>query len=138
MHSMTIPVDPSVRLSEDRSAIAQLNEWLEQRLERWDVVGLDISKIIFDPGIGFNKSPLQSLELLQNCNAMRQSGLRLLIGHSRKSFMSGFTGEDFADRDLETLGISLSLSQQGVEIIRVHDPVSHIRAYRAWSHIAKP
>jgi dihydropteroate synthase len=49
--------------------------------------------------------------------------------------MSSFTDRSFADRDLETLGMSLALCQQGVEIIRVHDPVMHVRAYRGWSHV---
>ena len=94
-----------------------------------------LNRIIFDPGIGFGKTPLQSLELLQNCEAFKASGLRLLIGHSLKSFMGTFTEVPFADRDLETLGISLALCEKGVDVIRVHDPVMHLRAYRAWSHV---
>ncbi len=135
MHSICIPVDPQCLLSADRPVVRQLQDWISRKIDGWLDAGLDLNKIIFDPGIGFGKDPLQSLELLKNCDGLKQSGLRLLIGHSRKSFMANFSDKKSAHRDLETLGISLHLCQQGVEIIRVHDPVMHIRAYRAWSHI---
>ena len=136
MHSVTIPVEPGKILAEDESAVSQVEVWLARQLDQWNNAGLDLNKIIIDPGIGFGKTQLQSLELLQNCAAFMASGLRLLVGHSRKSFMSGFTDRDFGERDLETLGVSLALCHQGVDIIRVHDPVMHMRAYRAWSHVA--
>ncbi len=134
MHSMSIPADPSILLPTSDSAVQQLRDWLNDNIEHWLDNGLDLNKIIFDPGIGFGKNALQSLALLQHTNAFKDSGLRLLIGHSRKSFMSGFTDRPFSERDLETLGISLALCQQGVEIIRVHNPIMHIRTYRGWSH----
>ena len=88
-----------------------------------------------DPGIGFGKSRLQAFDLLSNCRALRAAGLRLLIGHSRKSFLAGLTDRPAADRDLETLGISLALAEQGVDIIRVHNPKIHQRAALAWAHL---
>ena len=47
--------------------------------------------------------------------------------------MNSFAAGAFAERDTETLGLSLAMCEQGVDVIRVHDPLSHIRAYRAWS-----
>ncbi len=135
MHSVTVPVDPKVKLPTDESAVMQICQWLERKMENWLDAGLDLSKLIVDPGIGFGTNPLQSQQLLGQCQTLRQAGLRLLIGHSRKSFMGSFTDTPSQNRDLETLGISLSLCAQGVDIIRVHDPVSHVRSYRAWSHI---
>ncbi len=135
MHSMTIPVDPKQLLPTDRSALDQLAQWAGQKIETWLSAGLDLNRIIIDPGIGFGKNRLQALELLRNIVPLRESGLRLLVGHSRKSFMNSFSGMTFSGRDPETLGISLALCEQGVDIIRVHDPVNHIRAYRAWAHV---
>ena len=60
----------------------------------------------------------------------------MLVGHSRKSFMKGFSGTDEADNDLATLGASLHLCAQGVDIIRVHNVPLHAAAYRGWSHLA--
>jgi 2-amino-4-hydroxy-6-hydroxymethyldihydropteridine diphosphokinase/dihydropteroate synthase len=135
MHSVTIPVDPSAKLPTDESAVAQIERWISTKMEAWQAAGMDLNRVIIDPGIGFGTNPMQSQELLGNCRALRALGLRLLIGHSRKSFMSSFSEHAFADRDPETLGISMSVCHQGVDIIRVHDPVTHVRAYRAWSHI---
>ena len=60
----------------------------------------------------------------------------MLVGHSRKSFMRSFSAEDTAGDDLVTLGASLNLCAQGVDIIRVHDIPLHTNAYRGWSHLA--
>jgi dihydropteroate synthase len=49
--------------------------------------------------------------------------------------MNSFAATTFAERDIETLGLSLAMCEQGVDIIRVHDPLSHIRAYRAWAQV---
>ncbi len=135
MHSLKVPLNPAVSLPTQRSACSQITQWAEQKMETWARAGLDLNRMILDPGIGFGKSSLQAFELLSHCHALRQSGLRLLIGHSRKSFMSGMTARPPHQRDLETLGMSLALCQQGVDIIRVHAPLLHMRAYLAWAHV---
>ena len=136
MHSVTIPADPAAILPAGQSAASQLQDWLDRRIDQWLDAGIDLNRVIFDPGIGFGKNAFQSIELLQGCMSFKQTGLRLLVGHSRKSFIGGFSERSFANRDPETLGISLALCGKGVDIIRVHDPVLHVRAWRAWSHVS--
>lgn len=136
MHSLSVPVDPAMLLPDDRGAVGQIVEWAEEKMETWAKAGLDLNRIILDPGIGFGKSTLQAFDLLSHCRELRRAGLRLLIGHSRKSFLNGMTARPAEQRDLETLGISLSLCRQGVDVIRVHAPFIHMRAYLAWAHIA--
>jgi len=137
MHSLSVPADPAVQLPGERSAVRQVADWTERRMETWAAAGLDLSRIILDPGIGFGKSAIQAFDLLSHCFELRRAGLRLLVGHSRKSFMHGLTGaRPAAQRDLETLGMSLALCQQGVDIIRVHSPFIHMRAHLGWAHIA--
>jgi 2-amino-4-hydroxy-6-hydroxymethyldihydropteridine diphosphokinase/dihydropteroate synthase len=135
MHSLSIPVKPGEMLDTTRPVDQQLLQWLDIQSTRWQNAGLDFGRIIFDPGVGFGKSALQNQEIIKSTASLRQHGFRLLVGHSRKSFMNGFTSRGFADRDIETLGLSLAMCEQGVDIIRVHDPLSHIRAYRAWAQI---
>lgn len=135
MHSTSVPVIPSDHLDPKIDSVEQLTDWLEQKQKQWGKAGLDIDRILFDPGIGFGKTSLQNQQLLKSCVALRQLGHRILIGHSRKSFMNEFSKTNYGDRDLETLGVSMALCAQGVEVIRVHEPLSHMRAYRAWSHI---
>ncbi len=133
MHSLSVPVNPKLKLAKGESAVAQVMTWIEKRMDYWSSQNVDLERIIIDPGIGFGKDALQSLELLGACQQIRDLGLRLLVGHSRKSFMKEFSGQ-VQNRDLETLGISLALSGK-VDIFRVHDPVSHMRAHLAYRHV---
>ena len=136
MHHVTVPADPEVTLPVDRDPYDGVDQWLRRRMEAWDAQGLDLGRIIFDPGIGFGKNRLQSLRLLRRAGEFRRHGLRVLVGHSRKSFMRSFAGKDETDDDLTTLGASLHLCAQGVDIIRVHNVPLHTTAWRGWSHLA--
>jgi len=133
MHSLSVPVLSGETLDTNRPVDQQLLRWLDQQAAAWREAGLDIGKIVFDPGVGFGKTALQNQDIIRQTASLRQHGFRLLVGHSRKSFMNSFSAQDFADRDIETLGLSLAMCEQGVDIIRVHDPLNHIRAYRAWA-----
>lgn len=135
MHSLSVPVDKNVTLPSGQSAVVAVSSWLESRLEHWADAGLDLNRVIFDPGIGFGKDPLQSLELLRCAGSFRRYGLRVLVGHSRKSFFNRLTTAPARDRDLATLGASFALCAQGVNILRVHDVPLHAEAYRGWSHV---
>ena len=134
MHQLTLPVDPKDTLPPDCDPVDEVEKWLEERLAAWESAGLDLNRLIVDPGIGFGKNPLQSLELLRHAGRLRQHGLRTLIGHSRKSFMKGFTS-DVRDQDLATIGASLRLCEGAVDILRVHNIPDHISAYGGWSHL---
>ena len=136
MHHVTVPADPEATLPVDRDPYDGVEQWLRRRMEAWDAQGVDLERIIFDPGIGFGKNRLQSLRLLRRAGELRRHGLRVLVGHSRKSFMKSFAGKDEADDDLTTLGASLHLCAQGVDIIRIHNVPLHATAWRGWSHLA--
>lgn len=138
MHNLGLPVDPATTLATDRSTVDQIEEWLDARLEVWQASGLDLDRIVFDPGIGFGKNPLQSLEILRQTRRFNRKGLRLLIGHSRKSFMKGLGPSTTHDRDLITIGGSMALCERGVDIIRVHNVADHVTAYRGWAHLQAP
>ncbi len=135
MHSLSVPVDKQRTLTAGENACAAVEAWLAERLDEWDAAGLDLDRVIFDPGVGFGKDALQSLGLLRSAGKFRRFGLRVLVGHSRKSFFGSLTGASAADRDLATLGASLALCAQGVDILRVHNVPLHAEAYRGWSHV---
>ena len=136
MHSLSLPVDLKRQLPEDGDCYHAVEQWLLERVECWNAAGLDLNRIVFDPGIGFGKNSLQSLQLLRRAGDFRQHGLRVLVGHSRKSFLKNLTGEDRAEKDLATLGASLQLCAQGVDILRVHDVPLHAAAFRGSSHLS--
>lgn len=137
MHNLGIPADRARTLPVDADPVAVVEAWIEASLALWQRRGVPASRVVIDPGIGFGKDALQSLHLLRHAQALAGHGLRVLVGHSRKSFMKGFAGPDLATRDLATLGASLNLCAQGVDILRVHDVALHAHAYRGWSHVVR-
>ena len=76
---------------------------------------------------------MQSLQKIDEIK--RETGVKILIGHSRKSFMNIFSGIPFGDRDIETIATSLELCNKGVDILRVHAPILHKRAILAKQHM---
>lgn len=136
MHNLGVPADKTRVVPADQDPTDAVERWLEERLSEWQRVGLDLGRIVFDPGVGFGKNALQSLRILRNVDRFHRYGLRLLVGHSRKSFMHHVAAADRAERDLFTVGASLKLCAQGVDILRVHNVAAHTTAYRGWSHVS--
>jgi 2-amino-4-hydroxy-6-hydroxymethyldihydropteridine diphosphokinase/dihydropteroate synthase len=136
MHNLGIPADKARILPLDEDPTDAIERWLDERLRAWERAGLDLERVVFDPGVGFGKNALQSLRVLRNVRRFHRFGLRLLVGHSRKSFMHHVAAADRNDRDLFTVGASLALCAQGVDILRVHNVAAHTAAYRGWAHVS--
>ncbi|MBX9769648.1 MAG: dihydropteroate synthase, partial [Bdellovibrionales bacterium] len=131
MHHLGIPADPKTILSAALDPVEELKLWLRQKLEILDHHGIDLDRVVFDPGIGFGKSPHQSIAILKRSSEFRDLSVRFLIGHSRKSFMKVWGQNHPLERDVATLGASLGLLSQGVDILRVHNPEDHLTALHA-------
>jgi len=135
MHNLGVPADKEHTLPNAEDPTTVVARWLEERMSTWQRVGLDTNRVTFDPGVGFGKTALQSLRLLRNIGEFHRFGLRLLVGHSRKSFMHQASTPDRFARDLFTVGSSLALCAAGVDVLRVHNVFAHAAAYRGWSHV---
>ncbi len=126
MHALSVPVDPALTLPPRCDLQATLLDWKHRTQSRAAAAGLDPARLIHDPGIGFGKSAVQSLALVQGAAALVDSGGRWLVGHSRKSFLRLFTEADAdadahpAARDDLTLAFSAQLARAGVQVLRVH------------------
>jgi 2-amino-4-hydroxy-6-hydroxymethyldihydropteridine diphosphokinase / dihydropteroate synthase len=136
MHNLGVPADKTRVLPPDQDPTDAVEQWLEERLVEWARAGLDLARVIFDPGVGFGKNALQSLRLLRSVQRFQRYGVRLLVGHSRKSFMHHVAPASREERDLFTVGASLKLCAEGVDILRVHNVAAHSAAYRGWSHVS--
>ena len=130
MHQLSLPVDPRRTLPPDANPLLAIEQWLSEGADSWEKAGLDLNRIIIDPGIGFGKNPNQSIELLRRAGELRRHGFRVLVGHSRKSFLKPLVGDDLATRDAATARLSLDLCDQGVDILRVHDVPLNTGAHR--------
>ena len=95
--------------------------YLKNRRDALTSAGIDREHICLDPGIGFGKTHAHNLTLLSNCAQFHQLDCALLIGHSRKGFIANVFGDKTRDRTAGTIGVTLAIARQGVQIVRVHD-----------------
>jgi len=94
---------------------------LRARRDVAEAAGVARDRIALDPGIGFGKTTQHNLELLANAWRLHELGCPVLVGHSRKSFIGKVLADDACDPTAGTLGVSLALARQGVQLLRVHD-----------------
>lgn len=131
MHHLGVPVDRTRCLPLDRDPVVEVREWALTKIDTLSRAGVDPGRLIFDPGIGFGKLAPQSLELIRRARELRTLPVRVLVGHSRKSYQRQTDPSGAADREAITLAHSLHLARAGVEILRVHDFRSHRSALLA-------
>jgi dihydropteroate synthase len=103
------------------TVVAEIREYLRERRDALVAAGIERERICLDPGIGFGKTHEHNITLMAHCREFHSLGCPLLVGHSRKGFLGKLIGDKDADRTSATVGASLSLAVQGVQIVRVHD-----------------
>ena len=101
--------------------VEEIFEYLSQRLDTVRSAGVEEARICLDPGIGFGKTHLHNLELLQNCGRFLDLECPILVGHSRKGFIGKLLGDADLERDSASAAIALHMAQQGIQIIRLHE-----------------
>lgn len=89
--------------------------------------GLGLDRIILDPGIGFHKTHPQNLEIIARLDEIRDWGLPVLLGASRKSVIGSVLGLPVTERLEGTLALTAVAAWHGVEIVRVHDVAANVR-----------
>ena len=82
--------------------------------------GVSPECVVVDPGLGFAKSPAQSLALLDEVGALQSLGRPVLVGPSRKRFLGDTTGLAVSDRDGVTAVACALAYERGARIFRVH------------------
>lgn len=92
--------------------------------------GIDLKKIILDPGIGFAKSYEMNLSLINHLELMHEQGFPILLGASRKSVIGLTLNEDVDNRLEGTLAITVMAIMKGCQFIRVHDVKENFRAIK--------
>ncbi len=136
MHYLSIPASHNYKLPLDCDVVETVYTWGEKQIAESIKSGIEKSRLIFDPGIGFGKHPAQSLALLQCASRFRELGVPILIGHSRKGFLSLFAPSNAKEREIETAVISGYLSNH-VDYLRVHDVRASLQAIKVANCIRK-
>jgi dihydropteroate synthase len=101
---------------------AEVSGFLNERVIEAGVAGIDVDKVLLDPGIGFGKTVEHNLELLRRLRELTVLGRPLVVGTSRKSFIGRITGEDEPSRRVFGTAAAVAWSiANGAAIVRVHD-----------------
>jgi dihydropteroate synthase len=101
--------------------VREIHAYLAKRRDALVAAGIDPARLALDPGVGFGKTHEHNITLLANCYQFHDLGCPLLVGHSRKGYIGKVLNDKTADRLAGTIGVSLSLAKQGVQVLRVHD-----------------
>jgi dihydropteroate synthase len=115
--------------------IGEIRDFLQARIAWAEAHGINKSKIIIDPGIGFGKTLAHNLSILKHLDSFRSLGCPVLLGHSRKAFIGAILARGIEDRDTATALVS-ALCLAKVDIIRVHDVDKTVQAIKLAAAIA--
>jgi dihydropteroate synthase len=92
--------------------------------------GIPGNHIVLDPGIGFGKTPEQSITVLARLDELREFGLPLLIGASRKRFISTIMPSEPHQRLGGSIAAHVLAARKGARIVRAHDVAETVQALR--------
>jgi dihydropteroate synthase len=117
-------VDADIDIMKDIAA------FFARSLETAAKAGILPGNIVLDPGIGFGKTPEQSMTALARLDELRVFGLPLLVGASRKRFISTVTPSEPHQRLGGSIAAHLAAANAGARIIRTHDVSETVQALR--------
>jgi dihydropteroate synthase len=118
-----------------KDAVTDIGAFFDERLKSLERAGIERERIVLDPGVGFGKTAAHNLELLSAIERFRALGRPVLIGHSRKRFLSKVLNRDVEERTSGTIGVAVALTAQHTDIIRVHDVRAVRDAITAWQAV---
>jgi dihydropteroate synthase len=108
--------------------VADVMSFFEHSLDIAARAGIARERIVLDPGIGFGKTPQQSITCIARLAAFRKFGLPLLVGASRKRFIHTITPSEPMERLGGSIAAHLVAIENGAAIVRVHDVAPTIQA----------
>ena len=113
----------------------EVKDELASQLERAASAGVRRRQIILDPGIGFGKTTRHNLTLLRQLDQLHDLGRPILVGASRKSFISKVHAAPPEARLGGSLAAAAWAASLGASILRVHDIVETVQFLKVWNAI---
>ncbi len=133
MHAdpQTMQVSPMVG-----QALPQVCEFLSERVSAAIAHGIDASRLVLDPGIGFGKTVDQNFELhkSQGTLNLKFQPLPFLVGWSRKSSLGAVTGLGVEERVGASVVAAVLAMERGAKVVRVHDVAPTMEGLKVWLH----
>jgi dihydropteroate synthase len=112
------------------NVVAEVAEFLHDRIEACTAAGIPTDRLVLDPGIGFGKRLEHNLALLAALPVLRRLGAPLLVGVSRKGILGALTGRPVEQRVHAGLAVAASSVLAGASIVRVHDVAETLDAVK--------
>ncbi|HKA67089.1 MAG TPA: dihydropteroate synthase [Solirubrobacterales bacterium] len=123
--------------------VDHLRVWFEGRVELARGLGVAEEQIAIDPGLDFDLSPEQDLEILRRLPELRSLGLPLYVSLSRKDFIGAVLADSWegrlpaGEREWGTVAAVALAVRAGADVLRIHDR-SSLQAMRVAGRIARP
>ncbi len=108
--------------------VAEVTAFFERSLDIAARAGIANERIVLDPGIGFGKTPAQSITCIARLETWRGFGIPLLVGASRKRFINSISPSDPMARLGGSLAAHLWAAENGAAIVRAHDVAPTVQA----------
>jgi dihydropteroate synthase len=110
--------------------VTDVKTFFARSLEIAERAGIDKSRIVLDPGVGFGKTPEQSVRVIAKLKEFRSFGLPLLVGLSRKRFIDALSPAPPDRRLGGSIAGNVLAALAGADIVRVHDVAETVQALR--------
>ncbi len=123
--------------------VAYMVEWFERRVERMRELGVRDEQIAIDPGLDFDLSPEQDLEIMRRLGELKALGLPLYVSLSRKDFIGAVLAGSWeerwpaGEREWGTVAAVTLAVREGADILRIHDR-SSLQAMKLTGEIVRP
>lgn len=120
--------------------VSAVEQFLQARVQSLLAQGVDATRLVLDPGIGFGKTVVQNFELLARQSALMGLGRPLMAAWSRKSSLGAVLGQDGSipppdDRLSASVAAALMAVERGARVVRVHDVKATVDALRVWQSV---
>jgi dihydropteroate synthase len=115
-----------------QNVLAEVSAFLRERISAAEAAGIDMERLVIDPGFGFGKSVAHNFSLLANLSELAELGVPVLAGLSRKSMLGAVTGQEVGQRLPASVAAALIAVQRGAHIVRVHDVRATVDALKIW------
>ena len=129
-HSPVIVMHNRDQVDADIDIMQDIAAFFERSLAIAQKAGISSGNIVLDPGIGFGKTPEQSMTAIARLSELRVFGLPVLVGASRKRFISSVTPSEPHQRLGGSIAAHLIAAKGGARIIRTHDVSETVQSLR--------
>jgi dihydropteroate synthase len=117
--------------------VAEVREWLLERVAACRAAGIAADAIAVDPGFGFGKTAEHNLALFRSLEGFTTLGVPLLVGLSRKSLVGHLTGRPVGHRLAGSVALAALAAERGAAIVRAHDVAETVDAVRVGAALGR-